>query len=133
MSPSDAQRRYKKTTAMAMLFYVIVIFSVAFYLKRTDDVAPVLKYILAALPTIFVWWFLWGAIRFYKETDEYERSRLQTGMLFGVIFTMLLSSGWGFMEMFADAPQLPVFWIFPAFILASGVGRLLTKTQPEGC
>jgi len=132
MNPSEAKKRYKKTTALSMLFYVITIFGVAFYIAKVD-VPSAVKYGLAALPIIFVWWFLWGFIRFFKETDEYERSRLTMSMLVGVIVIMLVTSGWGFMEMLADAPPLPVFWIFPLYFLASGMARQFTKSPGEGC
>ena len=132
MSPSEAKKRYKKTTGISMFLYIIAIFGVSIYLVKID-VPVVTKYILAVLPTIFVWWFLWGFVRFYKETDEYERSRLTKSMLVGVIVIMLVTSGWGFMEMLADAPHLPVFWIFPIYFLASGLTDHLTKMPGEGC
>jgi len=125
MNPSLAKKRYMKTTGISMIFYMIAIFGVSFYLN--------IKYALALLPTIFVWWFIWGAIRFYKETDEYERAQLIGGMLIGVIAILLVSSGWGFMEMLADAPKLPVFWILPIFFGASGLGRYVTNPKGERC
>ncbi len=132
MSPSTAKKSYFKTTAISMTLYVAVIFAVAFYLKSAE-VSATTKYILALLPTVFVWWYLWGAYRFYNDTDEYERSRIRTGVMFGVLFIMILTSGWGFMEMLADAPHLPVFYIFPIFCGAAGIGRYLTRSEGESC
>ncbi len=132
MNPSLAKKRYMKTTAVSMIFYVIAIFGISFLLRMTE-VPSAGKYGLALLPTLFVWWFLWGAIRFYKETDEFERSRLISGMLAGMVVVLLVSSGWGFMEMLADAPPLPVFWILPIFFAASGLYRAFTATKGERC
>lgn len=132
MSPTLAKKRYLKTTAVSMLFYVIVIMGVAFYLKDRE-VSDIIKYSLAILPTIFVWWFLWGAIRFYKETDEYERSNMVGGMLAGVVVLLLISSSWGFLEMLADAPKLPIFWILPIFFVASGLWQAFSRPKGERC
>jgi len=132
MNPSLARKRYKKTTAISMLFYIVTIFAVSIYIAKTD-VPNMAKYVLSCLPIIFVWWFLWGFIRFFKETDEYERSRLTTSMLVGVVVIMLVTSGWGFMEMLADAPPLPVFWIFPMYFLASGLAQQFTKSPGDNC
>jgi len=93
-----------------MIFYMIAIFGVSFYLNSTE-VSSTLKYALALLPTIFVWWFIWGAIRFYKETDEYERAQLIGGMLIGVIAILLVSIFFG----------------------ASGLGRYVTNPKGERC
>lgn len=132
MTPSLAKKRYFKTTALSMTFYVIAIFSVSFFLAGAE-VPAFVKYALALLPTLFVWWFLWGAYRFYKETDEFERSRLISSMLAGVVAILIISSGWGFVEMLADGPHLPVFWILPIFFLASGLYRAFTRSSGEGC
>ncbi len=133
MKPSEAKKRYFKTTRNSMILYIVTIFTVSFYLN-TIEAQTVVKYGLAILPAIFVWWFLWGAIRFYKETDEYERSKLVSGMLAGVVVLLLISSSWGFLEMFADAPKLPVFWILPIFFLASGLSRGFTAlSRDERC
>lgn len=132
MSPSLAKKRYLKTTAVSMLFYVIVIMGVALYLKDRE-VSDIIKYSLAILPTIFVWWFLWGAIRFYKETDEYERSNMVGGMLAGVVVLLLISSSWGYLEMLADAPKLPIFWILPIFFVASGFWQAFSRPKGERC
>jgi len=130
MKPIQAKKRYLKTTAISMLFYVIVVFAVAFYL-RGNEASDGLKYVLALLPTIFVWWFLWGAVRFYKETDEYERSKMVSGMLAGIVVLMLISSSWGFLEMLADAPKLPIFWVLPIFFVVSGLWQFISRPKGE--
>lgn len=132
MSPSLAKKRYMKTTAISMALYVLVVFAISFYLKSAE-ISVAVKYILSLLPALFVWWFLWGAYRYYNETDEYERSRIRTGVMIGVLFIMVLSSGWGFMELLADAPKLPLFYIFPIFCGAAGIGRYLTKSEGDSC
>lgn len=133
MNPSVANKQYLKTTAISMVFYMIAIFGAAVYLRSADAAPDVVKYGLALLPALFVWWFLWGAIRFYKDTDEYERSKMVGGMLAGVVVLMLISSSWGFMEMLADAPRLPIFWILPIFFITSGLWQFFTKPRGEGC
>lgn len=128
----DAHKRYLRTTIVSMLFYVICVFGVSFFLRLVEVATPI-KYVLALMPSLFIWWFVWGAGRYFKECDEYERSRLTSGLLFGVAVLLIFTSGWGFLELLADAPALPVFYIFPLFVVAASIGRFLQRNPGEKC
>ncbi len=132
MSPSTAKKRYLTNTAISMGVYLAAVFGASYVIKNFEF-AAVVKYILAVLPALCVWWFLWGAYRFYQETDEFERSRLITGMLIGILVILVVTSGYGFLELLADAPHISLFWVFPLFCAAGGLGRYFTKIDGEKC
>lgn len=132
MKPTEARKRYYKIFFLSMGLYLISTFAAASVLKKQDLPFP-LEYALAIIPALFVWWLIWAQARFYKESDEYERSRQVTGMLYGVGAVLVLSTGWGFLEMLADAPKFPVFYIFPFFCMAYSFGRYRTKSLGETC
>lgn len=132
MKPAEAKKRYYKIFAPSMALYLIATLGASWYLKG-NEVPQTGKYILALFPALFIWWFVWGHIRFFREADEFERSRQISGALFGIAVLMVFSTGWGFLEMLADAPKFPVFYIFPLFCVAYSFGRFLTKSPGEGC
>jgi len=132
MSPSKAKKRYLTNTAVSMGVYLAATFGATFFIRGFEP-PEILKYVIAFLPALCVWWFMWGAYRFYQETDEFERSRLITGMLIGIMFILVVTSGYGFLELLADAPHISLFWVFPAFCFAGGIGRYFTKIQGERC
>lgn len=132
MKPTTAHRRYFKTTAISMVFYIASVFGASLLIKNTE-LAPIPKYLVAFFPAIFVWWFMWGAVRYFRECDEYEQSQMIKAILFSVTVLMIFSSGWGFVELLADAPAFPVFYVFPLFCVLFGLGRFLVKNPGESC
>lgn len=132
MKPALAKQRYYKVFVPSMTLYLIATFGAAWTLKNYE-LSQMLRSGLAILPALFIWWFLWGQIRYFREADEFERARQVSGALFGIAVLMIFSTGWGFLEMLAGAPKFPVFYIFPLFCLAYSVGRFMTKTTGETC
>lgn len=132
MKPSIARKRYFKIFFPSMAFYLVTIFGATWLLKFTE-VSASFRYIIAIIPALFIWWLVWAQIRYYREADEFEKARQVSGALFGISVLMVVSTGWGFLEMLADAPKFPVFWIFPLFCVAYSLGRYLTRVDGEAC
>lgn len=132
MKVSQAHRRYFKNTAISMVFYLISVFAASLTIKNTE-LPQALQYIIAFTPALFVWWFMWGAVRYFRECDEYEQSQMIKAILFSMTVLMIFSSGWGFVELLADAPAFPVFYVFPAFCVLFGLGRYLVRAPGESC
>ena len=61
---------------------------------------------------------LWALWRYLWELDEYLRSIQFNAIFFGLAVLLVLVTGWGYAELFADAPPLAIFWLNPAFWLA---------------
>ncbi len=132
MKSSQAHKRYFINTAVSMIFYLFSIFGASLTIKNTA-LPQTLNYIIAFIPAIFVWWFMWGAVRFYRESDEYVQSQMVKAILFSVTSIMIFSSGWGFVELLADAPAFPVFYVFPLFCVLFGLGQFLVRGPGETC
>jgi len=115
-----------------MALYLVAVFG-ATWLLKFNEIGQTVKYIVAIIPSLFIWWLVWAQIRYFREADEFERARQISGALFGVSVLMVFSTGWGFLEMLADAPKFPVFWIFPLFCVAYSVGRYFTRMEGENC
>lgn len=132
MKPSAARLRYFKVFVPAMVLYLITTFG-ATWLLKFNDINLALKYIVAIIPALFIWWLVWAQIRYFREADEFERARQISGALFGLAVLMVFSTGWGFLEMLADAPKFPVFYIFPLFCVAYSLGRYMSRIPGEKC
>ena len=132
MKPSIAKQRYFKIFVPSMALYLITTFG-ATWLLKSNEVDQIFKYVIALIPALFIWWLVWAQIRYFREADEFEKARQVSGALFGIAVLMVFSTGWGFLEMLADAPKFPVFYIFPLFCLAYSMGRYLTRMDGETC
>jgi len=132
MKPAHARKRYFKIFFPSMALYLVAVFG-ATWLLKFNEIGQTFKYIVAIIPSLFIWWLVWAQVRYFREADEFERARQISGALFGVSVLMVFSTGWGFLEMLADAPKFPVFWIFPLFCVAYSVGRYFTRMEGENC
>lgn len=132
MKPTEARKRYFKVFVPSMALYLITILGATSLIKGFE-IPIAAQYGLAIIPALAVWWLIWAQARYYREADEFERSRQVTGVMFGVAVMMLLSTGWGLLELLVEAPAFPVFYLFPLFCVAYSFGRYLTKTPGEEC
>ena len=119
-TPKQALRRYFKIFIPSMIAYMFFVF-LAVRLIRGELVTGPVMYLVAFLPAAAALGFLFSWFRFIRETDELAR-RVQTeAIMFGVGVVLTLSLTWGVLEMFIDTlPRMPVFWMFPIFMIAQG-------------
>ncbi len=132
MKPVEARRRYFRVFIPSMGLYLLSTLGATLLLK-SNDVTHWLRYVIAIIPALFIWWLVWAQVRYFRESDEFERSRQITGAMYGIALLMIVSTGWGFLEMLADAPKFPVFYIFPLFCVAYSFGRFRTRSSGECC
>ena len=94
-----------------------------------DDAAPTPGVILwAVLPGLVVLGWIWnmGTYLFALE-DEYLRMLETRKALVATALVLGISGGWGLIEMFAEVPALPVFFIFPIWCLGLAAGQLVNR------
>jgi uncharacterized membrane protein YcfT len=64
-----------------------------------------------------------------EETDEFQRAIFQQSLLWSIGFVLALTSIWGLLEMIADVPHLPIFYVFPGFCVFFGICSPLLKRR----
>ena len=121
MPPDQASKRYTFRFFLATAVYVALLFTSVtllqrYHLRRASVVS------LALLPSVPLLAMI-AVVGLYlrEQKDEFQRMVLQQSMLAAIGCTLGLASVWGFLEMFADLPHVPMFYIFPGFWFFVGV------------
>lgn len=117
----SAKKRYWRAFVPIMIMYLVATLAGSFYLG-TFDVEPTwLQATIAlacSLPMVF---FLYVQIRYFLETDEYDRLIQLKGFAIGAAITVSAIFLLGFLQMFHVIDRIEVFWFGPAFFVAYGL------------
>ncbi len=133
MTNKDARKRYFKIFIPAMLGYVVSIFGVSKLIDKSADVT-VFTYGLALVPAIFVFLWVWSHARFILEVDEFVRMLQIKSILYGLVALMAITTAWGFLEIYAQVPAIPIFYVLPGFYGCYGIAAMIIGTRNDaGC
>ncbi len=58
-----------------------------------------------------------------EESDEFERSIIVQSMLWGLGGALSVSTIWGFLEDFAQAPHISTFYVYVMFWIFMGISQ----------
>jgi hypothetical protein len=126
---NQASKRYNKRYLIATPLYVVLLF-LAVYILRHDHPSRPLAIVIAVLPTIpLVAMIAIAGLYLKEETDEFQRSIFQQSLLWSIGLVLVITSIWGLLEMIADAPHLPIFYVFPVFCVFFGICRPMLKRR----
>lgn len=126
---NQATRRYNKRFLIAMPLYLISLF-LATHILRHDHPSRPLAIVIAILPSIpLVAMIAIAGLYLKEEKDEFQRSIFQQSLLWSVGLVLAVTSIWGLLEMIADVPHLPIFYVFPGFCVFFGICSPLLKRR----
>lgn len=129
MTPEQATSRYFKVFIPAICVYAAGTAGLTWVVENAD-LSTGLTYSLALAPLLAIVCAVWAHWRIANEIDQFLRLIQIRGTLFGFAPVMVVASGWGTLEMLADAPRLPVFWLLPTFWIAqSAATAVISKRQ----
>ena len=118
-----AARRYTRRLMVAMAIYVLLLIGVQRVFPLDTMHGPV-RWLLAALPGLPIAAVFWLIGRFIMEMrDEFLRMLEVRKALIATGVTMTFVSIWGFLEMLADAPHLPLFYVPVMWFGSLGIGQ----------
>ena len=126
---AQAQRQLRKRAIPIMTAY-FVLFGIVEWIFVRHPVHGVEAYLLAvvpALPLIAAIVILGRYVR--EETDEFKRAVFVEALLWAIGLTMVLTTAWGFIEMFIPGLHVPVLWVFPTFCVAAAASKLLVRRR----
>ena len=125
LNKQPAVRAYLRRFIPTMILYVALVFAAPHLIRATDAGGPLLWAIsvLPALPIIAVFWLI-GRL-FVELRDEYQRMLQIRQALIATGITLSLASAWGFLEIYAHAPHIPLFFVPITWFAGLGVGSVV--------
>ena len=129
MTVEQATRRYFEVFIPSMIGYLAGSVGTIWVAEHLN-LPPFALYVLASIPIFAMLAVFWGHWRFINEIDEFLRTIQIKAVLFGIACVLVVATGWGTLEMLADAPKLQVFWLMPIFWVSySAAAVVLTKRE----
>lgn len=133
MTNKEAHKRYFKAFIPSMAGYVLSIMAASIILGGNEAATP-LAFILAVVPAIFVFIFMWAQARYVMEIDEFMRMLQVKAILWGMVITMGVTTAWGLLEFYTPVIKVPIFFVLPTFYAVYGIASgILTKSYNAGC
>ncbi len=124
-----AFRAYLRRFFPTMAIYVALVFVSPWLIDTMQLQGPLLWTIaiLPALPLMGVFWII--GMLLVELRDEYVRMLEIRKALVATGFAMSAASAWGFLEIYADAPHLPLFWVPILWFGGLGLGSLVNAVM----
>jgi hypothetical protein len=127
---SQPARTYLIRFFPLMIAYGVILSGVVFLFSRGAAPAGPLRYLLAAAPGLPVVGVIWAMGAYVAtEPDEFRRSLMVQALLWAMGVTLSVTTVWGFVENFADAPHLDLYLVFPLFMIAFGLAQPLVRLR----
>jgi len=120
---TKAGRRYIYRLAPTMALYLVFLFIAQWTFHHIHPTGLVV-YFLAVLPALPLIGSL-AIVGLYiaEESDDFERSIIVQSMLWGLGGGRIVSTIWGSLEDFANAPHLSTFYVFLFFWIFMGISQ----------
>lgn len=131
MTNEQAKRRYLGVVIPGTIAFV----AASLALRVADDAAmlplPAL-YAVSVVPVGIMLGMFWAHWRYMKEIDEFLRSIQVKGAFAGLIVVMTIATGWGWLEFYAEAPRLSIFWLNPLYWIAYSIAVVIFTPRDGG-
>ena len=131
MNVKQATRRYYAVFVPVMLVFLASSLGI-FWLDSVNAASDGVLAILAVIPIAAILSMFWIHWRYMQDIDEFLRQIQMKGMMVGAAVALGAGTAWGYLEMYADAPPISVFWINPLFWVAYAVATMIFSKREGG-
>lgn len=131
MTAERATYRYFKLFIPSMVGYLVGSLATS-WLADHLTLPLMALYGLATIPIVAIFVAFWAHWRFINEIDEFLRMIQIKAVIVGIACVMAVASGWGTLEMLADAPKLQIFWLLPLFWVSYSAGAMVLTKREAG-
>lgn len=131
MEQKQVKRRYFKIFIPSMIVYVVSVLGIS-HAENMNWVSGFALYIFAAIPVGAILTWFWAQWRFINELDEYLKMLQMKAVMFALAIILSISTGWGLLEMLANAPKLEIFWLVPIGFTSFGLGQAIFQMLEKG-
>jgi hypothetical protein len=132
---SPAVRRYNRRMFFASAAYLVTLLTTALTIKHLHP-GQAVAIVLAIIPALPIAAIV-AIVGFYlkEEKDEFQRELLIQALLWATAFTLVTTSTWGLLEIYAKVAPLTSFYVFILFWFFFGMAmiplRLRYRTGPN--
>jgi hypothetical protein len=110
-----AAKQYLIEFGSAMLLYVVTMLFIMPPLFERIDSEGLLIWFAALIPMLPVALIVTAIVRFFRRQDELNQRIMGESHLISGMITIFASFAYGFLEIYAGAPALPMIWVLPVF------------------
>ena len=128
MTYQNARRRFLITIAISMTVFLLASIALGWAAKSAFLPNYVL-WILVLVPVLALLAPLRAQWRYLGELDEYLRNLEVRAIFASLAVLLILASGWGYVELYLDAPSLPLYWLNPVYWVAYSVGSMFVAMR----
>ena len=126
---SQAQQRLRRRAIPIMICYFAVFFVVWWIFEHHRAHGP-LAFALAAIPALpLIGAMVLIARYIHEETDEFKRAVIVEAILWATGLTMVLTTLWGFIELFNPIVRLSAVWIVTIFCFMVVISKFLVRRR----
>ena len=120
---TKAGRRYVSRLAPTMVVYLVLLFIAQWSFHHLHPTGLIV-YFLSVIPALpLIGSLVVVGLYIAEESDEFERSILVQSMLWGFGGALAVSTVWGFLEDFANAPHVSTFYVYVFFWIFMGISQ----------
>lgn len=122
---SPAQKRHQRRVWPTLAVFAAVL-AATLWLFQSHPPTGALKYLAALAPTLPLTAVIWLFGRYiYEETDEFLRWAAILSLLIAVGLVLTFCIVWGYLEVFAGLPHIPIYHVATLFVVAQTVGSII--------
>jgi len=125
---SPAARRYFFRLNWSIFYFVVLSLAVSYLFLHGFHPRGALAYIVAVLPAIAIIVIMVSGGRYLnEETDEFQRHLFVQSILWGVGGIMVLTTVWGWLQLYTHIGHFFTIWTFPFFLLFQSVAWQVSR------
>ena len=123
-TPSPAVRRYNRRMFLAAGSYMVTLVFTILIIKHLHP-SHAIAIVLGIIPAIPIAAIV-AIVGFYlkEESDEFQRELLIQALLWASACTLVTTSTWGLLEMYANVSPLPSFYVFVLYWFFFGIATI---------
>ena len=120
--------RTKQKLYIGILAYAVTT-AFLFLIMQATEFPRFAKVIVALLPMLPAIWISKYMLQMITEYDELQRKIVYESAAFSLVATTLLTLSYGFLEEFADFPEMNMVWVWPIIGANLIIGKFISRRR----
>ncbi|HHO56235.1 MAG TPA: hypothetical protein ENK21_07575 [Trueperaceae bacterium] len=114
--------KVSKQFILGIIFYAIAII-IQLIIMKIIELPQLGKIVIALIPMVPAVWGMMGWLKSQRELDELQQKIAVEAIGFSWGIIAIITFSYGFLETFADFPQISMFWVWPIMAASFILGQ----------